>query len=262
MKFTASLVPALLAAAVTTVVAQTTPPTAVPAAPARPSGFQPSGAFNRTPGANPAPGAGIQRNALPGGGTGQQTTPVERVMTNDAAIAKTGIDKAKFEEILKAYKEYNDKIAELQKSAQTLQDEQAKLVADKASEEDVGAAVEAFFKVRTEIAKLQTFKTLKAAKLFTAEELDKIREVDMENLRARMPAANRPGTGAADGAAPGTRPGVNRTPPADGAAPGARPGVNRNAAPADGTAPGANPGGRNANRQGGGRTGGGAPAGN
>jgi len=265
MKFTTVFVPALLAASVTTIIAQNaaTPPTAVPPPP-RTGGFQPSGAFNRTPGANPAPGANIQRvpGQLPGGGMGNQT-PIDRVMTNDAAIAKTGIDKAKFDEIRKAYKEYNDKVEELQKTLNEKQEAQAKLVADKASEEEVGAAVEAFYKVRTEIAKLQTFKALKSAKLFTNEELDKIREVDMENMRARM-TANRPA--APDGTTPGgNRPGMNtRQPPADGAAPPNRPGgFNRPGAPADGTAPGTNPGGRNNTRQGGGgRAGGTTPAGN
>ena len=234
MKFTSTLVPALIAATVTTVFAQNAASTS-PAAPARPgaaraarpgaeaAGYQASGAF-RNPqgagaGANFGAGANPARNN-PARLLGDGQTSIDRIMTNEEAIVKTGIDKAKFDEIKKSYKEYNDKIEEFQKALAPQSEAQAKLVAEKGSEEEVGAAVEAFWKTRTEIAKLQTFKALKANKLLTTEELAKIREVDMEIILARIPAggANRPG--APEGAAPGGFNRPNRQ-PADAPAPGA-----------------------------------------
>ena len=197
MKLTSTFVPALLAATLTSVIAQdaATPPPATPATPARPAGFQPGGTFSRTPGApNPAANTPRGANPLMGGGMGMGgQTPIDRIMDDDAAIAKTGIDKAKFDELRKAYKEYNDKIAEFQQTATTQADAQAKLILEKATEDEVGAAVEALWKTRAEIAKFQAFKALKSNKILTTEELDKIREVDMENVRARMGAATRPG---------------------------------------------------------------------
>ena len=244
MKFTSTLVPALIAATVTTVFAQNAAST-TPADPARPgaaraarpgadaAGYQASGAFRNAQGAgagaNFGAGANPARNNAAGmlggggmggiGGVGGQTS-IDRIMTNEEAIVKTGIDKAKFDEIKKSYKEYNGKIEELQKALVPQSEAQAKLVAEKGSEEDVGAAVEALWKTRAEIAKLQAFKALKTNKLLTTEELAKIREVDMEIIRARIPAGgvNRPG--APEGAAPG---GFNRPnrPTAETPAPGA-----------------------------------------
>ena len=254
MKFTQTLVPAILAATITATLAQdaTAPaagtarqprqPRATPAG--QPAAFQPGGAPRNNPAANAATmgnaAANVQRNLGTmaggggmGGGMGGGQTPIDRIMTNEAAIAKTGIDKAKFDDIAKAYKEYNDKIADLQKNIQTQTDAQAKLVANRESTEDeVGAAVEALWKTRMEIAKLQTFKALKTNKAFTTEELTKIREVDAESRPRPQTNFTRPG--ATDGTAPGAnpnRPGVTRPGAApDGAAPGTNPARNNNPA--------------------------------
>ena len=224
MKFSTALVPAIIATAVTTIVAQESADRPAPGFRrdnnAQPGAVRTPGAQNFGTGANAA-GFAAQR----GIGFGAAQNPLQRILSDDAAIARTGIDKEKIDAIKDAFKKYDDKITELEKDLPTQQEKQAKLVADKASEEEVGAAVDALFKTRAEIAKLQTFKILKVNKSLTSEELEKV----TQEARARMPMpvvapgagtgnTPRPNAPAFDGTAPR---GGNRPAPADGAQPGA-----------------------------------------
>ena len=192
MKFNAALAPAIIAATLSAAIAQDAAPAPASAAPAAPRA-------ERRPGA--PDGQQFRRGAGPDGqqapfmnarGAGMENAGPQaylmRLFDDPEAIAKLDFDPAVTEDIISTFKKLDEQIAAKQGVVGEQQRKQAELIQSKASEDEIMAAIEAFYKTRTDIAKLQTKKVIKINTALTTEQQEKLRTVAMETMRARRPA--------------------------------------------------------------------------
>lgn len=112
-------------------------------------------------------------------------TMLLRVLENPEAREKIGLDPDVQEALVTAFEVIDKQVQAKQSDLGYLQATQAKLILDGADEADVMAAVDAVWKVRGEIAKLQTAKLLKVRGLLTEEQVQRLDEARHEIFRER-----------------------------------------------------------------------------
>lgn len=98
---------------------------------------------------------------------------------------KIGLDADVYQTLVTAFKAIDEQVKAKQTDLGYLQATQAKLIVDGAHEADVMVAVDAVWKARAEIAKLQTIKLLKMRSLLTEKQIGKLDEVRHEIFRER-----------------------------------------------------------------------------
>lgn len=118
-----------------------------------------------------------------------------RMVEDPEFCEKLGLSPEVREEIGAEFKKIDKAVDAKREALAELQANQAKLIVDRASEEEVMAAVDKVWSVRAEIAKMQTMKLLKLRSKLTEEQIKKIDQIRTEHFRTRRMDSSHDGEG-------------------------------------------------------------------
>ncbi len=118
-----------------------------------------------------------------------------RMFEDPEFCEKLGLSSEVREQIGDEFKKIDKSVDAKREELADLQANQAKLIVDRASEDEVMAAVDKAWQARAEIAKMQTLKLLKLRSKLTEEQIKKIDQVRNEHFRTRRLDQIREGEG-------------------------------------------------------------------